>query len=301
MRIGLLPVLSWFVISTIFSTSTPATTMSQSNNASQPVTLHPELDTDSVIRNPACGWILYDDAYQHVADAKEYWEKQDQAARQYASIFYVRWRWSNMEPTEGHYAWKEDDNYKALIQGALDRGLRLAFRVYIDGWDNSEPGTPQYVFDAGAKGVMHPGSEAGNGKQFKCPFGDDPIFRQKFEKFLDAFAQEYNDPTRVDFVDGLGLGRWGEGHTLTVSNNSHTADTYLWVAKAYDQRFTHTLLAWNLGNNLVDLGYGQCNQAARFYSSSRRHRQLLVQRSTNRHQPASFPARSLLWGTLLLE
>ncbi|MGN1210867.1 MAG: hypothetical protein ACI4TM_04220, partial [Candidatus Cryptobacteroides sp.] len=57
-------------------------------------------DSISVIRNPCCGWGLYDDAEDEVADAAEYWAKQDKAA-EYASFFYVRWRWSDMEPEEG--------------------------------------------------------------------------------------------------------------------------------------------------------------------------------------------------------
>ena len=97
------------------------------------ITLDPEIDKDSLIRNPASGWILYDDANLAVANAADYWKAQDEAARQHASIFYVRWRWSNYEPTEGHYAWKEDANFKALIQGALDRGLRLSGSIPMAG------------------------------------------------------------------------------------------------------------------------------------------------------------------------
>ena len=41
-----------------------------------------------------------------------------------------------MEPEEGKYAWLYDENYKKLIQGALDRGLKLCFRIYNNGQDN---------------------------------------------------------------------------------------------------------------------------------------------------------------------
>ena len=63
-------------------------------------TINPDIDTLSLLRNPAMGWGLYDDANDNVQNAQIYWEKQDEVARKYASFFYVRWRWSEMEPEE---------------------------------------------------------------------------------------------------------------------------------------------------------------------------------------------------------
>lgn len=99
-------------------------------------------DRSGLLRNPCMGWGLYDDAVGNVANAEEYWAAQDEAARNYASFFYIRWRWSEMEPEEGKYAWIYDENYKKLIQGALDRGLKLCFRIYDNGQDNIRQGTP---------------------------------------------------------------------------------------------------------------------------------------------------------------
>lgn len=208
-------------------------------------TFKPESDNDSLLRNPASGWILYDDAAGKVADAGAYWKAQDQAAREHASIFYLRWRWAEAEPEEGHYAWKENANFKALIEGARSRGLRLAFRFYVCGWDNAKQATPDYVFAAGAKGQPHPGG----GGTHLTPNADDPIFRKKYEAFLDAFAKEFDDPSRVDFIDGSGLGRWGENHTLTLADKNKTKESMEWVAGAYAARFKHTLLGWQMGRD----------------------------------------------------
>ena len=97
-------------------------------------------DSVSLLRNPCMGWGVYDDANDEVQNADIYWAAQDRAARQYASFLYVRWRWSDMEPEEGKYAWIYDENYKKLIQGALDRGLKLCFRIYNNGQDNLRAG-----------------------------------------------------------------------------------------------------------------------------------------------------------------
>ncbi|MGN1234331.1 MAG: hypothetical protein ACI4UJ_12920 [Candidatus Cryptobacteroides sp.] len=190
-------------------------------------------DSVSVLRNPCCGWGLYDDADDEVADAEEYWTRQDEAAK-YASFFYVRWRWSDMEPEEGRYAWIYDDNYKALVKGALDRGLRLAFRIYINGMDNIRPGTPQYVREAGARGRIVGGHWT--------PYLDDRIFQQKLEKFVEAFAREYDNPDLVDFVDAANVGWWGECHHLTLEDENNRDSVFLWLTDTYGNAFSRVPL-----------------------------------------------------------
>ena len=51
-----------------------------------------EPDLNTLIRNPASGWTLYDDANDYVAQANTYWNQQGAAAEKYASIFYWRSR-----------------------------------------------------------------------------------------------------------------------------------------------------------------------------------------------------------------
>ncbi|MDR3260648.1 MAG: hypothetical protein LBT78_02300, partial [Tannerella sp.] len=63
-----------------------------------------EVEQDSLIRNPCMGWGLYDDAQDYVADAFVYWLQMDEYAK-YATHLYVRWRWAELEPEEGQYAW----------------------------------------------------------------------------------------------------------------------------------------------------------------------------------------------------
>jgi len=202
----------------------------------------PELDRDGLLRNPATGWMLYDDASGPVAKAAEYWAAQEQGARR-ASIFYLRWRWAEAEPAEGRYAWLYDANFKALIQGARDRGLRLAFRFYVASQDNTSQATPEYVRAAGAQGVMERGAPG----PLWTPYLDDPIFQAKFSAFVAAFAEEFDDPVRVDFIDALGLGWWGEGHHLTLRDPAHADQVQRWILDAYSKRFQQVLLGWQYG------------------------------------------------------
>jgi hypothetical protein len=189
-----------------------------------------DADTKSLLRNPCMGWMLYDDACGEVADADKYWALQDTYANKYASIFYVRWRWAEMEPEEGKYAWIHNENYKKLIQGALDRGLKLAFRIYDAGKDNIYPGTPEFVKTAGAKGIVI---------DHWTPYEDDPVFKQKLENFVRAFAVEYDNPSIVDFVDGVNTGYWGECHHLVLEDESQAnKDKVLdWITTLYADNF----------------------------------------------------------------
>ena len=81
---------------------------------------------------------------------------------------------------EGKYAWIYDENYKKLIQGALDRGLKLCFRIYNNGQDNLRAGTPEYVRHAGAKGYTVKGLKG----DLWTPYPDDSVFQEKLEKFI---------------------------------------------------------------------------------------------------------------------
>ena len=179
------------------------------------------------------GWTIYDDASDAVANAEELWQLQDTIATNYATTLYIRWRWTDMEPEEGKYAWQYDDNFKALVKGATDRGLKLAFRVYMASQDNEYESTPKYVFDAGAKYYM----EKGKPGDVRSPYPDDSIFREKFETFVKAFAAEYDDPSLVNYVDGYNIGWWGEGYNLQFLDWKNQEETFAWIINLYGDSF----------------------------------------------------------------
>lgn len=201
--------------------------------------VNPLPDTVSLLRNPCMGWGLYDDANDEVQNADEYWKAQDKAARKYGSFFYVRWRWSDMEPEEGRYAWLYDENYKKLIKGALDRGLKLSFRIYNNSQDNIRQSTPDYVRQAGAKGYM----AKGGSDTLWTPYPDDPVFLAKLEVFVKALAHEYDDPDIVDFVDAYNIGWWGECHNIRLLEPQNLEMVFERITTIYSSNFKKVLLA----------------------------------------------------------
>ena len=205
-------------------------------------------DVTSLLRNPCMGWGLYEEGLDGICDADKYWSAQSDVANRYGSFFYMRYRWSDLEPDEGRYAWIYDENYKKLVKGALDRGLKLAFRFMFDARSSQGKGcTPDYVREAGAKGYYN------NENLYWSPYPDDPVFLSKLEKFLKAFAAEYDNPAIVDFIDGYGLGIWGEAWYIIWPDGStqeHKNEAMRKILQLYAGCFRNVNLILNLGGEL---------------------------------------------------
>lgn len=207
-----------------------------------PATITPAFKADGMLHNPGMGWVLYDDASGEVSDARKYWQAQDKVAREHASIFYVRWRWSDIEKREGVYEWDNpNSNFSKLIAGALERGLRLAFRFYVNPTDNLRQSTPDWVREAcGEK----------NGRRIQgkwSPHLDNPVFQKKFSTFVAAFGKKFNNPAEVDWIDVSSVGAWGEAHGLVIGNGSQKTAVYQWLLETYANAFDKVLLGMQFG------------------------------------------------------
>ncbi|MHA0857278.1 hypothetical protein [Paenibacillus sp. CMAA1364] len=221
------------------------------------VNYQPTEKTTGLIRNPGMGWVLYCDAFQQMTDTTKpdinkgvinptlFWQAfEDCGATAKATSFYIRAPWSFYEPTEGQYSWNDaNSNYSILVQGALDRGLRLAFRVYMDSQDSYQQATPEYVRAAGAKGYIN---------TYWTPFVNDQIFLDKLHMFIDAFGAKYNNHTEVDFIDAMGLGAWGEGHNMQSDSTQpgDISEIVMTVARYYRNAFPNILLGGQQGGAL---------------------------------------------------
>lgn len=208
-------------------------------------------DKTTVLRNPLNGWVLYlgrswdenfwtTQGYDHmvVSDSGETVRVSD-----YASTCYIRTSWRSLEPEEGKYVWDDPDaRLTKLFQSALDRGMRLSFRIVVDGRDQGL-NTPQYVFDAGAEWYPDP-NEKGE-RVRKSPYPDDPVFQKKYEKFIKALARKFNDPAQVDFIDAYGLGKWGEAHSMVYKDYGNKAKVFEWVTSLFSRYFTKVPLIIN--------------------------------------------------------
>ncbi|MEV6007822.1 hypothetical protein AB0M29_13520 [Streptomyces sp. NPDC051976] len=197
------------------------------------------------------GWQLYIESTDgRFPDAATYWSEVD-PYRASASELYIRMPWSAFEPTEGHYAWADDANFIALVNGARARGLKLGFRIVNDSQDFTRQATPQYVFDDGAAKAP-----VLSDTDFPDPVLTDPVYRQKFTTFLTAFAARFNDAATTDFIDTTALGWWGEGSHLQLPT-ADIAPTLNWATRLYSRLFDRIIVPLNYGGE-----FGTANQDA---------------------------------------
>jgi hypothetical protein len=209
-----------------------------------------EPETQKILRNPLTGWVVYGSA-NDAANVTNFWEKYDKInvpelynpvkISDYAHTLYIRVSWTILNPRENEYGWNTNEKLKSVISNAQQRGMRLAFRVVVDSRDKAENFTPQYVKDAGARGYE---TKTGS-RTVWSPYSDDPVFQEKYEKFIQAFAQKFNDPDVVDFIDGYGLGKWGEAHSMVYINSANREKVFKWVVDLYSKHFTRIPLAIN--------------------------------------------------------
>lgn len=218
-------------------------------------------DTMRLIRNPLNGWVLY----ATTGVSTDFWEKYDRMKMSdgrvinvcnYVNTLYIRTSWSKLNPQEDVYGWNTDPVLKMLIKGARERGMRLAFRVVVDSRDKTYDFTPDFVREAGTKGFVTRGRWS--------PYPDDPIFQKYYEKFVYALAHDFSNPDEVDFIDGTGLGKWGEYHTTLYStgDNGPRQAVLDWVSDLYLKAFKNIPIIINYhrfvgagkdwDNNLVD-------------------------------------------------
>ena len=224
-------------------------------------------DISKVLKNPYMGWEIYtSNGLQYKDDPDQYWAFQDEAARKYAGVLYIRWTWQKYEPEEGVYAWDVDENFKGLVQGALDRDLRIALRVIANSKDSGNiPAVPQYVLDGAQTYTFHANNDGAN--QQASPYPDDPFFLEKYTKFIKAMGERFNDPTIVDYVDCTGLGWWGEEHNIKwLDENANHLNVMRTIMTAYKEAFDKCIVVTNFQRkwaNEEELAFNELNLCAR--------------------------------------
>lgn len=222
-----------------------------------------EPDTTTVLKNPLNGWVMYlarnwdenfweEKGYDNIPSAGN----RNLKVSDYATTAYIRTSWSSLEPEEGKYVWLDaNSRLSRLLKSCLDRGLKLSFRIVVDGRDQGQ-NIPLYVKEAGAQGFY---SKVGNTNCF-TPYADDPIFQEKYSKFINALARRFNDSDIVDFIDGYGLGKWGEGHAVVYKDEKNKVCVFNWITSLYSQAFTKVPLFMHYHRVIGDANqssYGQ--------------------------------------------
>jgi hypothetical protein len=227
------------------------------NNVNPPVTGHPTKkvltitptrDDTTVLHNPIMGFTTF------FATFKGDWNYSpdrifnDPRVMKYTNILYIRTNWTSMEPTEGSYVWENNQGFKTIIQAAVDKGFRVAFRIICQDGN----GTPPYVINAIKAAGQNPYSTVVRGNSYADV--TNPIWQQKFRKFILAFGAAFDNPAVTDYIDANGLGLWGEGNHSGVPLNQQES-YYDWHLGVYNDAFKNVILNVNFsqyGVNKLD-------------------------------------------------
>lgn len=192
------------------------------------IDLREDWDDRAPLANPHKGW------YHHFPDnhIKNYAIARDADLTEFPGMdhLYIRLAWAYLEPREGQFNWPIIDD---IIQKWTKLGLGISFRISCreTSTDRLEQqfATPKWVMEAGAKGGYYrAGKEVGPDGPWE-PVFDDPVFLEKLDRFLKAFAVRYDGRPWVRYVDIGSIGDWGEGHCWAGSRKKY----------GYEQRRTH--------------------------------------------------------------
>ncbi|MBR4756654.1 MAG: DUF4832 domain-containing protein [Bacteroidales bacterium] len=202
-------------------------------------------DNGKALVNPGMGWMLY--YYSNVLDA--YGSKLDpeDTVEDFPGVgtVFLRLPWAFLEPEKDKFNWEIIDT---PAQRWLQTGRQVAFCISAtEQW--TRQGTPQWVFDEGAKyyEASHfvEGDRVYDTPGMLEPDYDDPIFLKNVEHLVERMAERYDgDPAVSFFAIGL-YGMWGEGHTvLTTPSHGHSwgDDTKKKYIDIYTRHFKKTQL-----------------------------------------------------------
>lgn len=180
--------------------------------------LTPLHDARRVLVNPGKGW------YHHYPDnhIDKYRIARDADLLEFPGMdhLYLRLAWAYLEPKEGQFDWPVIDR---IIEKWTAHGLGIAFRISCKetSTDRIEQqfATPRWVMEAGARGGYYRMGKAVGPDGPWEPVFDDPVFLEKLDRFLAAFAARYDGRPWLRYVDIGSIGDWGEGHSWAGSRN----------------------------------------------------------------------------------
>jgi len=119
-----------------------------------------------------------------------------------ASVAYIRWFWSQLEPERGKYRW---DIIDTALDQARRHGQKLDMRLMP--YDQSNP-LPQWYQNSGARRANKPTDQDG---KVWSPDSSDPLYIQTWGAVVAQAGKRYDGHPYLDAVDISTFGYWGEG------------------------------------------------------------------------------------------
>ncbi len=163
-----------------------------------------------ILINPYKGLIIYPGTQIFTGDMRS-------GAGKIGSILYHRFSWCYVEPEDGVYNWEMfDKNIEFCKKYGMQFGVGIGSTVNYNSNTSYNQDTPEWLFELGCN---YTAEDMGNGCVIKVPDYDDPIFRERMQKMIDAFSERYNYNETIAYVDMRNYGNWGEWHFFQLPIN----------------------------------------------------------------------------------
>lgn len=201
------------------------------------------IDDKTVLKNPHKGWYwhYYDNGFRRPLYRDHLSPDEDYKNVPGLNHLYLRIDWADVQPEPDVFDWSELD---AVMEKWNALGYTFSFRVCCSETNEAQCfAAPEWLYKMGCKGMFIPPSKEENPDWWTTKFGDDsievfnrivgdtyhrywepdygdPLFLTYLEKFLKAFAEKYDNDSRVEFIDLGSYGNWGEGHVCFGSRKS---------------------------------------------------------------------------------
>ena len=194
------------------------------------IDIYPLRDEKTILKNPHKGWYWHfiDCGYSRPRYRDDAELIGDAEAFPGLTQLYLRFDWVDINPEKGVY----DFSYLDRIMDEWgEKGYSFSMRMCtfqtdVQRWGNNQRATPEYVRQAGAKGVEYDIFDGFDpkkqypGKAWE-PYYNDPIFLGYVEEALNRLGEKYGNDPRLEYFDVGTFGRYGEGHT---QNGKYTED-----------------------------------------------------------------------------
>ncbi|HBE01094.1 MAG TPA: hypothetical protein DC049_01265 [Spirochaetia bacterium] len=222
------------------------------------IIIHPQ-ETAAVLLNPGMG-IMY---VLRGTQAVRY-DQIDPAAwflqEKISDKIEVSLPWSILEPEEGKFNWNHPQ-WEGSFKSWIDKGFKVALKVrgMASRGTLYDDGTPQWVFDAGAKYI----DETMDNytllpmKKRRIPVYWDPVYLKKAQNFIQAMGERYNGKPWLEFVQ---IAHMGQNGGMTLAGQTDTRpwydagfsipvykDAHKKIIQSYTEAFPNTQLSQALG------------------------------------------------------
>jgi hypothetical protein len=170
---------------------------------------------------------------------------EDLIALPFVQKVYLRPNWREVQQKPGRLDYP--DWWRITFDIARQYNKRIAFRIMLENPDFAEPGMPEFLMQK-VPYVPLKGEWKGDPSQVRyrkkhaMPRYEHPAYQAAFAELNALLAAELNGNARIEYMDTMMYGFWGEGHSWPYEGNAFPSN--LIAEQTWNRMFDIQLAAW---------------------------------------------------------